>query len=264
MSIDANASRRPVPNDVIQSAARALAMVDFLASNVDAVTARQLSAKLGIGLPTVYHLLNTLTHAGYAEKISTGYILSGDKISTLHASFMRSLRVEPAVVSAIHRLAASTRETVYAARLVGESAVIVSVAEGSQAVRVGNLYPGLRGSEYARSTGKILLAFLPEERLETYLKHTSLTKLTPHTVIDPADLRAELLTVRENGYAVDREGFAEGVCCLSVPIMSSGTAVPSIAISVTTPSHRFDQAWPAHLHSLQEMRSELESALAHT
>jgi hypothetical protein len=64
--------------------------------------------------------------------------------------------------------------------------------------------------------------------------------------------------------AVDREGFAEGVCCLSVPIMSSGTAVPSIAISVTTPSHRFDQAWPAHLRSLQEMRSELESALAHT
>jgi IclR family acetate operon transcriptional repressor len=260
VSIDAKASRKPVPNDVIHSAARALEIVDCLAANADAVTARQLSVKLGIGLPTVYHLLNTLTYAGYAEKINTGYILSGDKISNLYASFMRSLRAEPVVVSAIHRLAIITRETVYAARLVGESAVIVSVAEGSQAVRVGNLYPGLRGNEYARAAGKILLAFLPEEHLETYIRHTSMTMLTPHTIIDPAELRSELQKVRENGYAIDREGFAEGVCCLSVPIMRSGATAPSIAISVTIPSHRFDAAWRAHLHSLQEMRRELESA----
>lgn len=262
MSVDTKASQKPAPNDVIQSAARALEIVECLASNDDAVTARELSAKLGIRLPTVYHLLNTLTHAGYAEKVSTGYILSGEKVSNLYASFMRSLRADPAVVSVIHRLAAITRETVYAARLVGESAVIVSVAEGSQAVRVGNLYPGLRGNEYARAAGKILLAFLPEHRLDSYLRHTSMTMLTPHTIVDPADLRAELLNVRENGYAIDREGFAEGVCCLSVPIMGRGRTVPSVAISVTIPSHRFDEAWAANLRSLQKMRRELESAVA--
>jgi hypothetical protein len=43
-----------------------------------------------------------------------------------------------------------------------------------------------------------------------------------------------------------------------VPIMRSGATAPSIAISVTIPSHRFDAAWRAHLHSLQEMRRELE------
>jgi IclR family acetate operon transcriptional repressor len=259
VSGDGKASRKPAPNDVIQSAVRALEIVDCLASNADAITARDLSAKLDIRLPTVYHLLNTLTHAGYAEKVSTGYVLSGDKISNLYASFMRSLRAEPAVVGGIHRLAAITRETVYAARLVGESAVIVSVAEGSQAVRVGNLYPGLRGNEYARAAGKVLLAFMPEERLDSYLRHTSMTKLTPHTITDSGDLRAELLNVRENGYAVDREGFAEGVCCMSVPIVRRGATVPSIAISVTIPSHRFDEAWVAHLRSLQKLRRELES-----
>lgn len=261
MSIEASASRKPAPNDVIQSAARALEIVDCLASNGDAVTARELSAKLGIRLPTVYHLLNTLTHAGYAEKVNTGYILNGDKISKIYASFISSLRAEPAVVSAIHQLAAITRETVYAARLIGESAIIVSVAEGSQAVRVGNLYPGLRGNEYARAAGKILLAFLQEERLETYIRHTSMTKLTPHTTIDPANLRSELLKVRANEYAVDREGFTEGVCCLSVPIIRNGTTVPSVAISVTIPSHRFDEAWAVHLHSLQEVRRQLESVI---
>ena len=263
MSVDTKASQKSAPNDVIQSAARALEIIDCLASN-DAVTARELSAKLGLRLPTVYHLLNTLTHAGYAEKVSTGYVLSGDKVSSLYASFIRSLRAEPAVVSAIQRLAAITRETAYAARLVGESAVIVSVVEGGQAVRVGNLHPGLRGNEYARAAGKVLLAFLPEERLDSYLLHTSMTMLTPHTIIDPIGLREELLTVRENGYAVDREGFAEGVCCLSVPIMRKGATVPSAAISVTMPSHRFDQAWTTHLRSLQKIRRELESAAERT
>jgi IclR family transcriptional regulator, acetate operon repressor len=253
------ASQKPAPNDVIQSASRALEIVDCLASNADAITARELSAKLDIRLPTVYHLLNTLTHAGYAEKVSTGYVLSGEKVGNLYASFMRSLRAEPAVVNAIHRLSAITRETVYAARFVGESAVIVSVAEGSQAVRVGNLYPGLRGNEYARAAGKVLLAFLPEERLDSYLRHTLMTRLTPRTLTDPAGLRAELVSVREKGYAIDREGFAEGVCCLSVPVVRSGTATPSIAISVTIPSHRFDEACAAHLRSLRKMRRELES-----
>jgi IclR family transcriptional regulator, acetate operon repressor len=134
------------------------------------------------------------------------------------------------------------------------------VAEGSQAVRVGNLYPGLRGNEYARAAGKVLLAFLPEERLDTYMRHTSMTMLTPHTITDPTYLRADLLNVRKNGYALDREGFAEGVCCLSVPIMGRGATVPGVAISVTIPSHRFDEAWAAHLRSLQKIRRELESA----
>jgi len=259
VSVDVKASQKPAPNDVIQSAARALQIVDCLASNADAVTARELSAKLDIKLATVYHLLNTLTHAGYAEKVSTGYVLSGEKVGNLYASFMRSLRAEPTVVKAIHRLAAITRETVYAARLIGESAVIVSVAEGSQAVRVGNLYPGLRGNEYARAAGKVLLAFLPEERVDSYLRQTSLTRLTPHTTTNPAQLRTELVNVREDGYAVDREGFAEGVCCLSVPVVTRGKAMPSIAISVTIPSHRFDEAWVPHLRSLQKMRRELES-----
>jgi IclR family acetate operon transcriptional repressor len=259
VSTDPPAGRRSAPSDVIQSAARALEIVDSLAAHVDAVTARELATKLGIKLPTVYHLLNTLTHSGYAEKVGTGYLLSGDKISHLYASFMRSLRVEPAVVSAVQRLAGRTRETVYAARLIGDSAVIVNVAEGSQAVRVGNLYPGLRGNEHARAAGKVLLAFLPEDRLDAYIRDNPMTRLTPHTITDHDALRAELMTIREHGYALDREEFVEGVYCLSAPVMRNGSAMPAIAISVTIPSHRFEATWEAHLLALQEVRRDLES-----
>jgi len=41
---------------------------------------------------------------------------------------------------------------------------------------------------------------------------------TPHTITDPAVLRAQLAYVRERGYSTDHEEVEEGLACVAAPI----------------------------------------------
>src|SRR5205807_4012892 len=69
------------------------------------------------------------------------------------------------------------------------------------AISVGTRFPA-----YATSMGRVLLAGLPGQDLETYLTKVDLRRLTPRTVGSVTALRAELARVRAQGWAlVDQE-----------------------------------------------------------
>jgi DNA-binding IclR family transcriptional regulator len=84
--------------------------------------------------------------------------------------------------------------------------------------------PGLgseiRDSAHALAMGKVVLSLLSPNALARYVAR-GLTAFTPHTIISPAQLAAELEQVRANGYAVDREEFDENFCCIAAPIFDA-------------------------------------------
>ncbi len=61
---------------------------------------------------------------------------------------------------------------------------------------------------------------------------------TPHTITNSAALKAELLQVRERGYAVDREESMEGAFCVAAPILDSHGR-PVASVSISGPTTRF-------------------------
>jgi IclR family acetate operon transcriptional repressor len=72
---------------------------------------------------------------------------------------------------------------------------------------------------------------------------------TRNTIVDPLILRRVIETTREQGYAIDREEYLTGVCCLAAPILEDGGWVTT-AITVTIPSSRFDTVFETAKHAL--------------
>lgn len=70
---------------------------------------------------------------------------------------------------------------------------------------------------HASCSSRALLASLPDAEIEAVIAR-GLPALTPHTITDPAQLRADLAAVRRNGYAVSFEELDEGVAGVSFPI----------------------------------------------
>jgi IclR family KDG regulon transcriptional repressor len=68
--------------------------------------------------------------------------------------------------------------------------------------------------------GKALLAFLTLEEIEEVIKD-GLEKFTQHTITNKQKLLEELRTIREQGYAFDREERMVGVRCVAVPVFNS-------------------------------------------
>jgi IclR family acetate operon transcriptional repressor len=67
---------------LINSVVRALNLLDAVGSEPGPVTAKRLARGADLPLATTYHLLRTLVHEGYLDRLEGGYVL-GERVSTL-------------------------------------------------------------------------------------------------------------------------------------------------------------------------------------
>lgn len=106
-------------------------------------------------------------------------------------------------------------------------------SKGEYAVSL-DTHVGYRSHLHNTGIGKAILAYLPQERVEEIIEMRGLPQATENTITEPAVLFEELETVREQGYALDREERAEGVACIAVPILLDDEIRGAISISAPT------------------------------
>lgn len=125
--------------------------------------------------------------------------------------------------------------------------VQVRVREGLESlciVRWDSLQPdrvhrdvGNRRPLHAGASGKVLLAYAPEEAREALLS-SQLEKLTEHTLLQRSRLLHELARVRTQGYAVSSGEVSEGAAAVAAPLRDADNTVIA-ALSVAGPVSRF-------------------------
>src|SRR6266540_2445805 len=168
----------------------------------------ELSRRLGLGKSTVHRLLATLTGERILEhNPATGTYRLGLVVYELGARVSMHRVLHDAATTVIEELRNATNETIQVAVLDGREVVYVERLESPHTLRLfGRI--GHRMPAHSTSTGKVLLAFLPEERLDVLLKDWPLEPLTPQTITGQRQLREELARVRARGWA---ENLGESV-----------------------------------------------------
>ena len=85
---------------------------------------------------------------------------------------------------------------------------------------------------------KVLLAYLRPDDIQQVLSRP-LQRLAPGTIVDPDVLRAELVEIRERGYATSTEETDVAAWGVAAPLRSAdGIAIA--ALGLAGPLHRFD------------------------
>lgn len=226
---------------LIQSVTRALNILEVLTKHPDGLSVKDIAAQVGLNVSTTHHLVNTLEAENYVARLPNGTYGLGLAIPDLYRAFLQSFKPDARLLEAFKALAKTTRETTYISAWQNGNVVIQDIVEGSQALRVGGLHVGFVGHAHARASGKLMLAYLDEEHLDNYLSAHPMTALTPNTLHTAPKLKAHLKSVVEQGYAVDHEEFAEGVCCVAAPIFRTKGEPPMAALSISVPAWRFTQ-----------------------
>jgi DNA-binding IclR family transcriptional regulator len=107
---------------------------------------------------------------------------------------------------------------------------------------------GVKLPIHAGCSGKVIMAFLPEEEIEKIIA-SGLQGVTDRTVVDPNRLRKQLAEIRRMGYSVthgERTREAHGIAC---PIFNYNSNVIG-AVGVTIPSYRFKHQMERRILSL--------------
>jgi IclR family transcriptional regulator, acetate operon repressor len=220
----------------IQSVERALRILDVIAEGGGEATLTDLAQRSGLKTSTCHHLLKTLIQSGYAAKRrgARTYVL-GSRILGLSTLCLKQVNLPQRAQRIIETLNARTKEAVQLAVLQGDDLVTVMRKETLHAVRVDAGDLGKAGAAHATATGKAILAWLPEGELARLIEVKGLTAFTPNTITSFDALVEELRLVRRLGYAMDREEYQAGVCCVGASIRTpSGTVIGSLSVSSPT------------------------------
>ena len=219
----------------VQVIARAAAIMRALEDTTTGLSLGEIALKVGLARSTVQRIVAALeTEKLVVAASPAGRVRLGPTILRLAGS----VRTDFATIAKpfLVELSKELHETVDLASIKGDHLVFIDQVIGSQRLRtvsaVGEAFP-----LYCTANGKAYLAQLDDAQIEALIGKIYKTR-TPNTLTKLSQLLDDIRAARQDGYAIDREEHALGICAAGVAMRDMlGNYV---AISVPVPTQRFE------------------------
>jgi DNA-binding IclR family transcriptional regulator len=212
--------------------ARALAVLDSFDANHRRQSLVAISRRTELPLTTVHRLVHELEKHSALVRGSDGDYEIGSKIWRLGILASVHADLREVALPYMEDVFELSNAAVQIAVLDGLRCLIVERISGSRTISVVSK-PGARLPLHATGVGKVLLAFGGDELQNAVL--TSLDRYTDQTVTDAEKLRAQLTTIKSQGFAITYEELMSGATSIAVPLRGKGGTVIA-ALGLVSPS----------------------------
>jgi DNA-binding IclR family transcriptional regulator len=211
-----------------------LQIVDVLTSAQGCLTLSEVAALTGLDASTALRLLHSLSERGYVvrEESAKRYMAGPRALSPLSLFHPLTLfRREAEQV--LRSLQKNTGETCALVLFLGKERLVVDFIRGKQPL--SPYYDTwLKSPLHGSASGKILLAWLPDDEREQLLGSGPYTAHTPKTVTDPVVFKNQLDRVLRQGHAVARDDAHQGLVAIAAPMMMPTHSRPLGCLVITS------------------------------
>jgi IclR family pca regulon transcriptional regulator len=231
--VDGTRGRVENPKNLVQSVAKAFAVLKAFGPDRPELTMAEVAARTGHDRGTAFRLVHTLVDLGYLRSVPDGRrfrltlkclelgyaALSAGDLPTHAGPLLRDLVPDVADAGSLGVL--EQGEVIYLAR-------VETGLERHGVVR----RPGTRIGAYATALGQAILAWLPREEQIAQLDSVPRVKLSDRTLTDLDALLERLDEVRARGYAVSDGENAYGLRTVAAPVLDE-RGRPAAGVSLT-------------------------------
>ncbi|MCU1639819.1 MAG: putative transcriptional regulator [Nocardia sp.] len=198
----------------VQTVARALSVLDCFRGGEERGVS-EIARQQGLAVSTTHRLLAALVQAGFLEKdtVSSRYRMGGALAEYGQIAYRqhRIYLAEPH----LEQLANTTGASASVATRHNIHAVLLGTSHWRETD--GHALQGVRLPLHASALGKALLAW--SATTDDELRSLPYEEGTERSVSGPAELRRELITTRERGYAYNDEELDPGFRTIGLPIL---------------------------------------------
>lgn len=200
---------------------RALDVLGCFSDDEPTLSAVEIGARTGLATSTLHRLLRVLVGHGLVTRVADHRYAVGVRLWELGERSPLALRLRERAAPHLVRLYEATGENVHLAVLdgsspAGSSVLYVGRVTGRRSIETISRAGG-RGPMHATGVGKALLATRDDLWLREFFERP-LERETAHTIVDEAELRAELAETRSRGYARTREEMTLGNISVAVAL----------------------------------------------
>lgn len=219
---------------------RGLAVLEFLSQKPEGATVTQLSEQLQFPTASVFRIANVLVDLGYLsrEPRTKTYFLT-NRFLLLGQPQSQGRSLHECAIGPMRTIRDATAETTQLCCIIGTEMVMIEQLLSTQPFKY-SVDIGARCPCYSNAPGKAIIAYLPESEREQLISRIKFKKFTPTTITNKTDFLAELNTIRDQGYAVDRAEGLAGIHCIAAPVFDRHDH-PVAAITIAGPSSRIPE-----------------------
>ncbi len=222
----------------VQAVERAIDIIFTLGG--ERLSLAEISASTGLSKSTAHRLLSTLKKKEVVQQDSNNakYYLSVRMAQIARMSIQNYQNIIVASSEVMQKLQVTSEETVTLHVKSGRYRVCLYELESKHPIKYTSGV-GATAPIHVGAASKILLAFLPPNKIKEFLKDLNFEVVGPNTITDPGDFYRELNKIVNQGYAISFSERVSGASCASVPLRDARGDVVG-ALSILGPSTRLN------------------------
>lgn len=219
----------------IQSAQRTIQILKAFQSEHRVWGVTELSRELELNKSIVHRLLLTLEEEGMVQRDreSGGYRL-GFEAYRIGMIYLGQWNLPEDSSRYLRTLVHDLEMMAHLAVLDAGQVMYINVVYPPRYVGEEFSWAGRRQPPYRSALGKVLLAWLPREQRDQFLKPLAFQPMTNRTIANRDEFKSHLDQVQKQGFAIDDQEISVGGRCVAAPVFDhTRKAVAAISVSAT-------------------------------
>lgn len=196
-------------------------VLELLARSREPMGISDISGKLGLNKSTVFNIVYTLMDLNVLENQPDGKFVFGTRLYILGNMAGKRSELIQTAHPYLEMINEKTKLSAFLGLRSDDRSILIDKVDSAYPIKLSSDI-GLRMPVLAGPGIKAMLSQLPDEKIDDILARTELKRYTPYSITDKSVYKAEILEVRKQGIAYDREEYVEGMVSFAVPIKVKG------------------------------------------
>ena len=239
---------------------KCFAMLDLLSREKKPLGVSEISKALNLNKSTVFNIAHTLHDLGVLERSRSGKFIFGTRMYILGKAAGRGSDLINTVHPYLEEINQKTKLSSFLGIRSGAWSVIIDKVDTAFEIKIYSEI-GMRLPLLTGAGGKALLSQLSDAELDEILSKNKLKKHTPNACTNKNTYKKIIKKVRNEGVAVDREEYIEGIRALAVPLYTNRNGIQAAIWAVGLKRQIKEESISKYSRYLIQIANEIETKL---
>jgi len=199
---------------------KCFAILELLSQSKAPMGISEISRELDLNKSSVFNAVHTLRDLHVLENQPDGKFVFGTRFYILGNMAGKRSKLIQTARPYLETINEKTKLSAFLGLRSDRQVILIDKVDSAYGIKLSSEI-GMQMPILAGAGIKAMLSQLPDQEIDEILARTELKRYTPYSIVDKAVYKEEVLEVRKQGIAYDKEEYIEGMVAFAIPVRAN-------------------------------------------